>query len=41
MTLSLYAAPGDIILTADGTVRKAVSAVNPDGAVRTALVKDL
>jgi hypothetical protein len=41
LTLSLYAAPNDIILTADGTVRKAVSAVNPDGAVRTALVEDL
>lgn len=41
MTLSLYAAPGDIILTAEGTVRKAVLAVNPDGAIRTALAKDL
>jgi hypothetical protein len=41
MTLSLYTAPGDIILTADGVVRQAVSAVNPEGCVRTALATDL
>ncbi len=41
ITLSLYAAPGDIILSADGTVRKAVSAVNPDRAVITALATEL
>jgi hypothetical protein len=34
MTLPLYAAPGDIVLTDDGTVRKAVSAVSPNGDIK-------
>jgi hypothetical protein len=34
ITLSLYAAPGDIILSADKNVRMATSAVNLDGAIK-------
>jgi hypothetical protein len=41
MTLALYAGPGDIILTNDGTVRKAVSAVNPDDTIKVASTMEL
>jgi hypothetical protein len=34
ITLALYPAPGDVILSADKNVRMAASAVNPDGAVK-------
>jgi|GEM_PF-6422741 len=33
VTLALYSGRGDIILTSDGTVRKAVSAINIDGDI--------
>ena len=34
MTLALYSGRGDIILTSDSTVRKAVSAINIDGDIK-------
>lgn len=41
LTLSLYAAPGDVILTEDKMTRLAVSAVNPDREIKTALATDI
>lgn len=40
MTLPLYAADGDIILTADAKVKMAVAASEPQDAVTTGLAKD-
>ena len=41
MTLSLYAGPGDLIVTADKKLRGAVEIVNPRGEVRTVLAEQL
>ena len=41
MTVALYGGPGDLIITADRKLSGAVTMVNPDNRVRTALATEL